>query len=290
MGEKYEEVITLACEILSEKDPEGLTLLLIALCIETEKILTNAVNIQAKLDAKGLTGNAAVDFIDNNRQLIAPLIPCGAAVWLKLPHEAKVAFLQFISDSVKNISHLSIVTANESIGGIIAKISHLSKYGKIVSITLAAIPIIYETLRSVYLWWKGEISGARAAQSVVNTTVSAIAGYGGAIGGAMLGGAIAGPIGAVVGGFAGGIGAGIAANAIITLITQELFDLPKSEALEKAYLYLNVHHRASDADVAAAYKKRSLIDHPDKGGSSEAFCKLQACISIIRVARGEVIV
>ena len=257
---------------------------------KTETILNGAVNIQKELDKEKLTGNSAVTFIDNHRTLITGIIPCGAAIWIKIPHAGKVAILNFLYESAKNMTALSLVFANESISGIIAKVANLAKYGKLVSITLASIPVIYEILRSVYLWWNGRISGQRAGKNVADSFMTAIAGYGGAVAGALAGGAIANVPGAIIGGIIGGVAGGIAGNKLAQMITDAIFDLPKTQALENAYNYLNVHHRASDAEVKAAYNRCALRDHPDKPtGSKEAFCKLQAYIAIIRMARGEIV-
>ena len=59
-------------------------------------------------------------------------------------------------------------------------------------------------------------------------------------------------------------------------------------ALEHAYNYLGITHKASNDEVNKAYKKLCLELHPDKeGGDEEEFKKLQIYISIISVARGE---
>uniref|UniRef100_A0A914P0J2 J domain-containing protein n=1 Tax=Panagrolaimus davidi TaxID=227884 RepID=A0A914P0J2_9BILA len=70
--------------------------------------------------------------------------------------------------------------------------------------------------------------------------------------------------------------------------TQWFFDLPKTEALEKAYNALEVHHTASNSEINRAFRSLSMIYHPDRrSGSEERFMELQIYMAIIKAARGQ---
>uniref|UniRef100_A0A914YL88 J domain-containing protein n=1 Tax=Panagrolaimus superbus TaxID=310955 RepID=A0A914YL88_9BILA len=205
--------------------------------------------------------NKVLSFVDKNRHWIAALFASDSALWIEISDIAKQAVYKFFADLIQNLKTIHIVANAEK--EMLQRMSMLAKAGKL---------------------WNNEISGERAAQNISDAfiilgssvvgatalvTVGNVLGYLNPLGWAAAG--------AALGGF-GGIW--------LTHLTQ-IFDLPKTEAVEKAYKYLDIHHRASDAEVAAAFRKRLLIDHPDKGGSKEAFCKLQACMALIRISRGE---
>uniref|UniRef100_A0AC34FD17 J domain-containing protein n=1 Tax=Panagrolaimus sp. ES5 TaxID=591445 RepID=A0AC34FD17_9BILA len=240
---------------------------------EIERILQCAMQLQ-KIMGPGDSSDI-LSFVDRHRHLIIALFPSGSAFWIKIPFAARKAVLRCFADLVQN-NYFAVRLVGNAANGMLPTISKLAKYGKCISITLATIPIIYEVYRSVSLWWNGDISGKRAAQNIIDASVVAA----GSIGGAAVG-SYFGPVGALVGAMFGGL-----AGNLLKKLTQ-IFDLPKTEALEKAYQYLGVHHRASDAEVSEAYRKRLLIDHPDKGGSNEAFYKLQTYMAIIQAARGK---
>uniref|UniRef100_A0A914PG80 J domain-containing protein n=1 Tax=Panagrolaimus davidi TaxID=227884 RepID=A0A914PG80_9BILA len=223
-------------------------------------------SVQELLGQNCSTVNDSVDFIDNYGRLIRLIFSSANAMWYRLPASAQVQVLQFVSRVGEGMNNNLLVIIGSFSSGFG---STVVKYSKTLSITLMLIPVAIEVVRSIWKWYKGEISGKQAAKDIVDTLVLHSARIGTAFGGPVLGFAC---------GVAGGVASGCLADVLID-------DLPKTQALENAYQYLSVHHRASDSEVDAAYKKRILIDHPDKGGSHEAFCKLQTCYTIIKIDR-----
>ena len=103
-----------------------------------------------------------------------------------------------------------------------------------------------------------------------------------------LGALAGGPVGAVVLGAAGSIGGTFIGSVLIDKLTESLFDLPPTVALEKAYDYLGVHHTATNGELNQAFHRLCLKHHPDKGGNQEDFLKLQCQFELIKLARGEI--
>ncbi|CAJ0948866.1 unnamed protein product, partial [Mesorhabditis belari] len=191
-----------------------------------------------------------------NKQALAAAI--GLSFWMEIPHAAQEAIIGCIFDNLTNVP----------------------------GYTLAAVFLAYEIGVNIYKWHNGTISGKRCAKDVLDSAACLGAGIGGGVAGAAFGALCAGPVGAVIGGLAGGFVASFAGQALMNLLTTEIFDLPKTVALEKAYTFLGVSRNATDEQVKDAYKKRLLECHPDKGGSQELFVKLQSYLGIICVARG----
>ena len=99
-------------------------------------------------------------------------------------------------------------------------------------------PVI-EVIGSIYFnvkkWWNAEITGKRCAKSIIDDGAKAGGAIGGAAGGAWIGSAIGGPIGAAVG--------AATLNALCELLTEAIFDLPKTAALDDAYKFLGLDQR-----------------------------------------------
>uniref|UniRef100_A0A914UMB9 J domain-containing protein n=1 Tax=Plectus sambesii TaxID=2011161 RepID=A0A914UMB9_9BILA len=159
-------------------------------------------------------------------------------------------------------------------------------YGGKATIALAAVYLSYEAMRNIHRWWKGEISGRRVAKNIIDSCGTVAAGAGGAMAGAAAG-SFFGPVGTVVGGVIGSVVGSAGGGVLIDTLTQELFDIPKDEALERAYNCLGVVSRTTDREINRAFRALSLKYHPDKGGSQQSFLMLQTCMGIIKVARGE---
>uniref|UniRef100_A0A914PNM5 J domain-containing protein n=1 Tax=Panagrolaimus davidi TaxID=227884 RepID=A0A914PNM5_9BILA len=160
-----------------------------------------------------------------------------------------------------------------------------TKTSRSLPYVLSTAYLLYEIGTNIYKWHHNEISGKRCAKNVIDAAGALAGGIGGgALGAAM--GAFGGPIGIVIGGLAGGFLGAISGDALTNLLTEKLFDLPKTVALEEAYKFLGINHRATDEEVRSAYKKKLLTCHPDKGGSQELFLRLQSCLGVIVVARG----
>ena len=66
---------------------------------------------------------------------------------------------------------------------------------------------------------------------------------GGAAGGAWIGSAIGGPIGMAIGGAIGAAVGAATLNALCELLTEAIFDLPKTAALDDAYKFLGLDQR-----------------------------------------------
>ena len=107
---------------------------------------------------------------------------------------------------------------------------------------------------------------------------------GGAAAGAAVG-SFGGPIGAAIGGVAGGVIGGFTANVLIKMLTEEIFNLPKSEALENAYKFMGLNHKCSNEEVNQRNRALALKYHPDKRGDEKMFQKLQVYVSIIKADR-----
>jgi DnaJ-class molecular chaperone len=72
---------------------------------------------------------------------------------------------------------------------------------------------------------------------------------------------------------------------LVDKLTQWFFDLPPTEALEKAYNTLQVHHQASNEVVNAAYHDLCKTAHPDKGGNEEESTKIRTAFLLIKASR-----
>uniref|UniRef100_A0A914VTU2 J domain-containing protein n=1 Tax=Plectus sambesii TaxID=2011161 RepID=A0A914VTU2_9BILA len=208
------------------------------------------------------------------------LTVCGsigfAHAWVHITPEAQVKILAVLP-------HIMQPLAVSTAGSAVALVNTCGHEAKTV---FATVYLTYEAIKSIHSWWKGEITGKRAAKNIVESCATVAAGAGGSVAGAALG-SLSGPIGMVVGGVLGGIAASAAAGIISDTLTQELFDIPKDEALERAYNFLGVSRRSTDDDITKAYRSLCLKYHPDKGGSQQNFLKLQSCMGIIQVAREE---
>ena len=135
---------------------------------------------------------------------------------------------------------------------------------------------------SIRLWWNGKISASECAKNAVIEGVAAACGVAGAIAGQ----AAAAKIGTLENllmktGYDAGSAAG---RAFMTWLMDCLFNDDKS--LDNAYAVLGVKMDASKEDVERAYKAKRARAHPDKGGSSEEFIKVQAAWDTIKVAKG----
>uniref|UniRef100_A0AC35F4S2 J domain-containing protein n=1 Tax=Panagrolaimus sp. PS1159 TaxID=55785 RepID=A0AC35F4S2_9BILA len=135
--------------------------------------------------------------------------------------------------------------------------------------------------------WNREISGKRAAKNVVDSLAVVGGGAFGASAGATIG-SFFGPVGTVIGGAIGGISGSMTAAYYSEKFTEWFFDLPKTEALEKAYNALGIHHTASNSKINRAFRSLSMIYHPDRRrGSEEKFVELQIYMAIIKAERGQ---
>lgn len=161
--------------------------------------------------------------------------------------------------------------------------------GKVATIGLAAVQLSYAAIKNLYAWWKGEITGKRCCKNIVDSVASIGGGIGGGYGGAIAGGAVAGPFGAIAGGVVGAVAGSQVAEKLTNKLTCKIFNIPKDAALEKAYSYLGVSQHADNSTINSAYRKLALKYHPDRGGKHEDFLELQIQMSVVKMARGELI-
>ena len=194
------------------------------------------------------------------------------------------------------VAEVNAVTQKSALLGVAsgALVAVRKTSGSVVVVALAALELGYEAINNIRRWWKGEISGRRCAMSIVDSAISIAAGAAGGLGGAALLGAIgsvAGPagaiVGAVVGGAVGGVTSANLASTLVGKLTSKIFDLPKSEALERAYGYFGLRQSASNGEITSAYRKRCLEHHPDKGGDLHKFTEVQSNMAIIKASRGD---
>ncbi|CAF1211103.1 unnamed protein product [Adineta ricciae] len=162
-----------------------------------------------------------------------------------------------------------------------------SKYGKMLGNVQIIVTLTYSAFSNIKGWWNGEISGARCVKSIMDDVVAIAGGVAGGVGGAAIGTLIFPGVGTAIGGFLGGVLGGAVAGGLSSWLTEHIFDLAPTVALEKAYRYLGVSHHCSNDEINKAYRRLALQCHPDKGGNSEDFVKLNTQVAIIKAARGD---
>lgn len=151
--------------------------------------------------------------------------------------------------------------------------------------SLLVVNLSRETARNIAAWCDGDMDGARCAKNIIDTTSSAVGGYVGICSGAAAG-SMFGIVGMALGGVVGGWFGQCTAGEMAHELTQALFALPRTVAVQRAYEFLSVSAYASDQEVNQAYRRLALQLHPDKPmGSHNAFIKLQCCMEIVRLDR-----
>ena len=112
--------------------------------------------------------------------------------------------------------------------------------------------------------------------------------YGGTIG-AAAGTCIAPGPGTIIGGVAGGIAGSVVMHSLSDWLTQHLFDLPKEMALENAYRFMQLDHKASNDEINSNYNRLAWEYHSkeSKNENVENWIKLQTCMDVIRTSKGQ---
>ena len=220
--------------------------------------------------------------------------------------------LQVREDSVSAATYIAFMRAvaklpKEQFGMLLQAIRAIGRAGKIAqsltsfrqgavgAVALASAYLSYDIMLNIRQWWNGEISGKRCVKNILDTGVSLAAGVAGSAGGyatgAAIGGAVGGPVGALWGALGGamvgGLGMSISAQWISDRLTQRMFGLPKSVALEKAYDFLGVPPSASNSEINSRFRQLALLYHPDKKGNEEQWMQLQYSQALIKAARRE---
>uniref|UniRef100_A0A914ZAS1 J domain-containing protein n=1 Tax=Panagrolaimus superbus TaxID=310955 RepID=A0A914ZAS1_9BILA len=151
----------------------------------------------------------------------------------------------------------------------------------VVYVALDTVFLPFEAIQSIHLWFNGEISGRRCVKTVVDATAAVAGGIGGAAVGASVG-AVGGPVGSIIGGIIGGFFGSSVANAISDHLTQRIFDLPKSIAVERAYNFLGVRQSALNYDINQSFRRLASQYHPDaRYGDKKLFMELQSNMQLI---------
>ena len=102
-----------------------------------------------------------------------------------------------------------------------------------------------------------------------------------------MGGAIFGPFTAVAVGFGGALLGSKLAGDFTGCFTEEFFDIPKTEAEEKAYNYFGLDKHASNAEINRAYRAKSQLYHPDNRhtGNQKDFLSANIHLQVNKMAR-----
>uniref|UniRef100_A0AC35FCC2 J domain-containing protein n=1 Tax=Panagrolaimus sp. PS1159 TaxID=55785 RepID=A0AC35FCC2_9BILA len=250
-----------------------------------ENLIRNTYELHSALGQDGSSVKSAVKCLDNNRQMIGMLFSSAVTMWKMLPNDSKKLIVEFVfhvGGWFRSAQVFSKAIANK-----------LISCSKGFGLTLAVLPVVAEIVRSVWLYKNGDISGWRVVKNICDSIVSTALACGATFGTTTVLIAIFAacnfdscPIFIAISGLVVGFLGGCVADYLIKKFSSWALGLPESETLENAYGYLGVNHLAPDSEVKEAYRRRVLIDHPDKGGSHEAFAKLQGCKELIRVARG----
>ena len=96
------------------------------------------------------------------------------------------------------------------------------------------------------------------------------------------------PVCSAIGGMIGGLTGFQTGRYLMERITSSILDLPKTEALEKAYIFMGVHHSAGNSELNKAFRRLAMKYHPDKlTGSTFYFLELQLNFQIIKEDRGQ---
>lgn len=165
--------------------------------------------------------------------------------------------------------------------------TNLFSLARKVQVGLVVTSLTLETYDSLNLWWKGEISGKRCAKNVIDSCASVVGGiYGGTIG-AAAGTCIAPGPGTIIGGLAGGIAGSVVMHSLSDWLTQYLFDLPKDVALENAYRFMQLDHKASNDEINSNYNRLAWEYHPKVSKNVKNWLKLQTCMDVIRTSKGQ---
>lgn len=171
----------------------------------------------------------------------------------------------------------------DDVVGVVSKVG-----GKLVVVALTIGTIAYDVLRNIRRWWHGEISGKRCCKNIVDSVLSMVGGLGGGVAGTVMGAAVAGPVGALAGAVAGAMVAGRVTNMLSDRLTQWIFGLPKTEALENAFNFFGLPATASNHEINSAYRQLCLEHHPDRGGNAEEFHVVQVNMAVIAASRDEI--
>lgn len=164
-------------------------------------------------------------------------------------------------------------------------LSNIFAFRKKATQVTVVLTVSFEGWTNIRAWKKGEITGKRCAKNIIDDIASAIGAVAGSHLGASIGTAIYPGIGTVFGGIIGGLVGGVSAGILSDYLTQWIFGLPPTVALENAYNFLGVSPYCTNEEVNKVYHQLALKYHPDKGGSTEQFLRLQISVALIKQSR-----
>ena len=159
--------------------------------------------------------------------------------------------------------------------------------GRVAPIGIVAVQLSWEALKSIRLWWNGDITGKRCVKQIIDASAGILGCYVGGTVGITIGSALLLGYGTLIGSVVGGIAGSFGASTLSEWLTRYFFGLPRSVALEHAYNFLDLSPSCSNDEVNKKYRALALQYHPDKGGRAEDFHTLQISVAIIKQARGQ---
>ena len=194
-----------------------------------------------------------------------------------LPPESQSNMLQVaFTYSNKFVGERWAVALRESTESMLTSVQKAAKSFTLKNVALIAVAYLsIDAWHNICEWWHGRISGQRCAKNIIDCGIGLAAGVGGGALGGALGTMISPGVGTVFGGFIGGAVATGVGHQLSDWMTLKIFRLPKSVALENAFRFMGLPQDASNNEINSKYKGLCLRYHPDRGGRTEDFQKIQ---------------
>lgn len=212
--------------------------------------------------------------------------------WNALDAKDKEKLLHFLKKSAKNVpERIQLLWKNANHIGKNLKMDEViektNSFGGKALIPLAVAHLSATAIKNIHRWWNSEISGKRCAKIIIDECVGIASG----VGSGMLGAAICspgGPAAQIVCSTAGSIIGEFVARTLSDRLTQYIFDIPKDEALENAYNFLEVKPTASNNEINEVFRKLCLkYDGEEKKGNKVKYIELQVHMTVIKAARNQ---
>jgi hypothetical protein len=225
----------------------------------------------------------------SNRELIEATVSYNFIATLsKLDPSAQERVVQLLINAAENTVGTDLALTLSQRFNNLLQVSRYPAAGKMVSVGLLAVYLTIEVWNNLKLWWRGEISGKRCAKNIIDSLAIVAGGYGGGMVGAAAGAYIFPGVGTVIGGVVGSLAGTTVTTSLCDWATQKIFDLPKTVALENAYIFLGLQNGASNNEINSSFRHLALMYHPDKGGNYDDWHKLQFSMAIIKMSKGEI--
>ena len=165
----------------------------------------------------------------------------------------------------------------------------ISEKGQIIPEVIVWGQLSWQTYQTILRWYNGQISGKRCVKNIIDDVATLAGGMGGACIGGYIG-SMFGPIGGALGALGGNILGAMTLNQISERLTRNIFDLPKSVALENCFNSMKLPYDSSNSDINSRYRSLARTYHPDKDPSQwaeEKWQELQVCMGIIKASKGD---